>query len=305
MSPALALSKSGAGTVRIDIVDVQAGTPPYARSLKAILKRLKAATLADGCYLYEYSDVLHQLTLREWQGPLRQVRAGVRQQVPAEALEAIAASCHAFGPETGASEHPLFKNLPEVASEAYEALSVIPLRTANKLLGFVTAAYRSRRGRSPHSAEGVAQLAGAAAAILVDLRRRAGLRERVQRLSDLEAELLDIKIAERADGIVTDNGVLTVEGSETIASHVASVLDHQGIQHEVESLTVQLEGQIETRRLLREAKQLLQTTRKMTEEEAYIYLRAESRRSRTPLSLIARALIHQEAAARLPKGLTA
>lgn len=58
--------------------------------------------------------------------------------------------------------------------------------------------------------------------------------------------------------------------------------------------TLEMKRQLETRKLLERAKGILQTKHRLTEEEAYLRLRNESRRSRRPIRELAEAIILAE-----------
>ncbi|MDX1984961.1 MAG: ANTAR domain-containing protein [Bryobacteraceae bacterium] len=61
----------------------------------------------------------------------------------------------------------------------------------------------------------------------------------------------------------------------------------------------ELKGQLETRKLVERAKGILQRTRNLTEEQAYVVLRNESRRMRRPMKELAQAIILAEEVSRL------
>lgn len=117
------------------------------------------------------------------------------------------------------------------------------------------------------------------------------------RLSTLEAELLGIKIAERARGILS--GTLPQpEAIETLASHVERVLEGRKFGLLLEQMLPDLEEQLATKRAVLRAKSLLESRHGMSEEQAYFHLRVKSRSTRRRLSEVAQELIAGEAAAR-------
>jgi uroporphyrinogen-III synthase len=61
----------------------------------------------------------------------------------------------------------------------------------------------------------------------------------------------------------------------------------------------ELKAQLETRKLVERAKGILQRTRGLTEEQAYVLLRNESRRMRRPMKELAQAIILAEEVSRL------
>jgi uroporphyrinogen-III synthase len=62
--------------------------------------------------------------------------------------------------------------------------------------------------------------------------------------------------------------------------------------------TQEMKRQLETRKLVERAKGILQSRNKLTEEEAYLRLRNESRRLRRPMRELAEAIILAEELAR-------
>jgi uroporphyrinogen-III synthase len=71
-----------------------------------------------------------------------------------------------------------------------------------------------------------------------------------------------------------------------------SLLAEQNARLKVE--TEDMKRQLETRKLVERAKGILQTRHKLTEEEAYLRLRNESRRLRRPMRDLAEAIILAE-----------
>ena len=122
----------------------------------------------------------------------------------------------------------------------------------------------------------------------------------VERLAELEARLMDSKIADRVRGYLTDE--TASEPSEAIARHVETVLRPTRTRIMLEQALSELEEEIEERRLVGEAKQIMQASDSVSEEQAHIELRLRSRKSRKPLKDVARQLIESR---RLVKGIGA
>ena len=59
----------------------------------------------------------------------------------------------------------------------------------------------------------------------------------------------------------------------------------------LDSVVVQLTGQLETRKLIERAKGILQRDLSMTEEQSYLKLQQESRRRRIPMKQVAQAVL--------------
>lgn len=102
----------------------------------------------------------------------------------------------------------------------------------------------------------------------------------VERIGELETQLIDSKIADRARGFLLSRDLGSIE---TIARHVDRVLHRRQPRNVFEQLLSELEDEVEERRLLKAAKNILQSTTGITEEEAHAHLRRVSRRSRKRL----------------------
>jgi hypothetical protein len=122
----------------------------------------------------------------------------------------------------------------------------------------------------------------------------------VDRVSDLESRLMDSKIADRVRGFLTDES--NPNAAEAIARHLDSVLRPTPTTRFLEQTLSQLEIEIEERHLMTQAKQVLQTLHRLSEEQAHHRLRLLSRKSRKPLKDVARQVIDDQY---LPKGKTA
>jgi hypothetical protein len=115
--------------------------------------------------------------------------------------------------------------------------------------------------------------------------------EVVNRVVELEAQLIDSKIAERARGFLENGGGPDVV--ETITQHVERVLRPAPTRRILEQILHELEEEIEARALAARAKLILQSAYAMSEEQAHAHLRTVSRRSRMRLRDVAEELIAQ------------
>jgi hypothetical protein len=114
--------------------------------------------------------------------------------------------------------------------------------------------------------------------------------ELAKRISRRQAELADLKIAERARGFLSHP---EPGAAETMAVHVECVLRTRRFEQLLEQCARDLEDQIEERKVIAQAKSLLQTVHGVSEEEAYAQLRLSSRRSRRRIFEVAHQLIQQ------------
>jgi hypothetical protein len=197
-------------------------------------------------------------------------------------------------PRTGARELKFAwgTSIPEPGAAGF-AVDLFPLRAGEALTGVLAFAFRCNA------------IAPATHAIL---ERIAGAMEEVWRLSllsdsyardaarigELETELADSKIADRARGLLA-NGAPPADAIDTILRHVESVLRPGQLGTALGQLTQEIEQEIEERELASRAKELLQSRYGMSEDQAHVHLRLVSRKSRKRLRDVARAVIENPA----------
>jgi hypothetical protein len=114
------------------------------------------------------------------------------------------------------------------------------------------------------------------------------------RIGELEAELADSKIADRACGLLAA-GPPPREAIDTIARHVESVLRPGQLAAVLGQLAVEIEREIAERDLTNRAKAVLQSRYGMSEDQAHVHLRLVSRKSRKRLRDVARDLLEETA----------
>jgi len=114
----------------------------------------------------------------------------------------------------------------------------------------------------------------------------------IDRLADLEAQLMDSKIADRARGLLMN--AANSEPAEAIARHVEGVLRPTQTRRILEQVLSELEYEIEERGLVAEAKRILQAAYRVSEEEAHSRLRLLSRQSRKRLKEVAQQVIEDQ-----------
>jgi ANTAR domain len=112
------------------------------------------------------------------------------------------------------------------------------------------------------------------------------------RIGELEAELADAKIADRADGLLAA-GQPPADAIDTIARHVESVLRPGQLATVLGQLIVEVQQEIAERDLANRAKALLQSRYGMSEDQAHVHLRLVSRKSRKRLRDVARDLLEE------------
>ena len=111
----------------------------------------------------------------------------------------------------------------------------------------------------------------------------------VERLAELEVRLKDSKIADRVRGYLEDQ--TDADPTEAIVRHVDAVLRPTRTRILLEQALSELEEELEERRLVAQAKGILQARDLVSEGQAHSELRLRSRRLRKPLKDVARQVI--------------
>lgn len=109
------------------------------------------------------------------------------------------------------------------------------------------------------------------------------------RINRLETDLVTAKISARAHGLLDAGSGF--DAGEIIVRHAENVLRTSRVWAVLDRLVQEGEEEIDERRLAAQAKALLQKRHGITEEQAHVFLRATSRRSRRRISEVARDLI--------------
>ena len=118
--------------------------------------------------------------------------------------------------------------------------------------------------------------------------------ELASEVAELEVRLMDSKIADRVRGFLTNRG--ETSPLDAISRHVEGVLKPVSAGRVLEQLTKELEEEVEERRVTNRAKAILQTVHGMSEEQAHMYLRQTSRKTRKKLKDVAADLIESHPA---------
>lgn len=112
------------------------------------------------------------------------------------------------------------------------------------------------------------------------------------RAVSLDVELTELKISERTQGLLAEQ-TGAEEAVEAIVRHVRQVLDHRQLGVVFDQLLPYLEERVADRKLLVQAKSLLQARHGLSEEQAYVLLRNRSRSTRKRLREVAEETISQ------------
>jgi hypothetical protein len=114
--------------------------------------------------------------------------------------------------------------------------------------------------------------------------------ETAAHVGELQAELVDSKIADRAKGLLEQTSS-SRGGIETMERHIEAVLRAGQFVELVEKTSRDLKEELAERKVVQRAKSILRESYGMSEEQAHNHLRSLSRTSRKPLKHIAQELI--------------
>lgn len=167
--------------------------------------------------------------------------------------------------------------------------AVFPLRVQGRLNGRVIFAF-SEEMITEEAKAVLGKMAGVIEAVW-NLKHVAEVPTRLAtRIAELEAELADAKIADRAQGVLADDSE-SPGTIEAVIRHVESVLRPSQLNAILEGLLQKAEREIAERQLTARAKIVLQSVHGMSEEQAHAHLRVTSRNTRRPIREVARELI--------------
>jgi hypothetical protein len=180
--------------------------------------------------------------------------------------------------------------VPE-AVETGLTVTSFPLHAGDEVTGVLTFVFRGA-AISPRAQSVLERIASAIEEIWrLTLIPQAYARN-AARIGELEAELADSKIADRACGLLAA-GPPPPAAIDTIARHVESVLRPGQLAAMLGQLVVEIEQEIAERDLANRAKALLQSRFGMSEDQAHVHLRLVSRKSRKRLRDVARDLLEE------------
>ncbi|MBX5495286.1 MAG: ANTAR domain-containing protein [Bryobacteraceae bacterium] len=263
---------------------------PFARSLRLILDMIVCQYKADVAYLFEYREARRAFTLRACAGDRKTRTDAETVELPPEAAAWIGELKGLKEMEAPFSDECVGW-FPEVVLNELNRVVIAPLRTGEKLAGVLTAGWRSVDRAEAASLDGIAALALSVTALLARSQQVESATDMALRIAALEAELADLKIADRTSGFLTE-----AQQSNAIADlvnrHVQRVLETTDSALLFRRQLELLQEQVRDRQLLNRAKALLQRERQMSEQEAYLHLRNTSRRERRRLREVASELLH-------------
>jgi len=197
-------------------------------------------------------------------------------------------------PASGRREARLDWGVPAPgAGETGLTVTSFPLRAGDEVTGVLTFVFREA-SISPQAQSLLDQVALAIEEVWRLSLVPAAYARNAARIGELETELADSKIADRARGLLA-NGVLPRDAIDTIVRHVESVLRPGQLVTVLGQLIQEIEGEMAERELANRAKAVLQRRYGMSEDQAHVHLRLVSRKSRKRLRDVARDLLEETA----------
>lgn len=207
--------------------------------------------------------------------------------------ESGAAGCavEGAGPSDG-PDVPLYRYGLQEPPEPQSGLAVarIPLQVQNRGVGFITFVFRGQE--VPEAASPILErLARTLESIWQSLVTPETVTQLVARIRRLQASLADLRFADQARGFL----IRPEPGAgEMMASEVERVLGVGRLEGFLEQLACALDEQLGERKVISQAKNLLQRNYGLSEGEAHARLRRSSRRSRRRLGDVAQMVIEGE-----------
>jgi hypothetical protein len=169
------------------------------------------------------------------------------------------------------------------------SVAAFPLRVDGTVTGTLSFVFRGD-AISPEAKALLDRIAGPVEAVWQFAQIPASYAALATRIGELEAELADSKIADRARGLL--GNVSRTEGPlDIVERHVEGVLRSIQLTKLLEEIYRELEDKVAERKLVTQAKGVLESLHGMSEEQAHLQLQAISRQTRKPVKDVARELI--------------
>jgi len=186
-------------------------------------------------------------------------------------------------------------SVPEASQDGF-TLKSFPLRAGDVVTGSLVFVFRGG-AISPATHAVLERLAATIEEVWRLSLVPAAYARAASRIGELETELADSKIADRARGLLA-SGVLPRDAIDTIVRHVESVLRPGELITVLQQLNQDFEQEIAERELANRAKAILQRRYGMSEDQAHVHLRVISRKSRKRLREVARYVLKEPSAQR-------
>jgi hypothetical protein len=179
--------------------------------------------------------------------------------------------------------------VPESAEAEGLGVATFPLSIDDGVAGRLSFVFRNANISTSHRLL-LERIAGAIESVWRFSRTPERYAQIALRIGELEVELADAKIADRAAGLLQNAGP-SRDPIDAIAHHVEGVLRPSEHDHMLEEYERRLAQQLVERQLTSRAKAVLQSRYGISEEQAHLHLRVVSRTSRKRVRDVAQALI--------------
>jgi hypothetical protein len=200
---------------------------------------------------------------------------------PASGRRTLKFSCGVSVPDSEADS----KSAPLSVAE-------FPLRVEDRITGILAFVFRGA-GISEEARAMLGRVAGQVEAVWRFGNLPEACATAAAKAGELEVELADSKIADRARGLLA-KGAQTrgaLDGAvDVVERHVESVLRSSQLTKALEEMSRELEEKVAERKLVTQAKAVLQSLHGISEEEAHLQLQTISRKTRRPVREVAREL---------------
>ena len=257
---------------------------PYGKSLQLILRAVQRDQAADVVCIYEF-ETSGVLALRDRTAgtPARPRVANLQMsQATTNWLRQLRTPAHFVQ----ARSELLVNDFPDVVLYPVTSLTVIPLLQDTGVRGLLTVGWETRHQSDAGALARLEAFANSSASLLVKGAEAETSLDLISRIARLESDLADWKIAERAMGVLSQKD-WTPQIAFDLQQHVSRVLQAPETARNLRAQLAELESALSDRKVLGKAKAHLQELHGITEEEAYLYLRNQSRRARRRLREVA------------------
>jgi hypothetical protein len=280
-------------SITIELTGFEPAGAGFTKSIDSLLALASREVEAQECSLYEYSEFNGTLSLQK-RVPQSGRKSGrlesARIQLPEITSTWLRHLREAEHIPSLAWRESRSSSFPEVIENRLEGLLIIPLIEAEHLVGLLNFGWRLETTLNESQRRAADDIAASVTSVLLRSKQASLTIHLANRINLLQAELADGKITDRARGILRETSTRCDPGG-LMRQHVNRVLDGADILERLRHEVSKLELELEHRRLIGKAKQVLQQTHHLSEEQAYLHLRNASRKSRRRLLDIAREVV--------------
>jgi signal transduction protein with GAF and PtsI domain len=263
----------------------------FVRSVESLLALALREVSAEECSFYEYSESKGTLSLQK-RLPKRSAQKSsgrletARIELPEDASAWLLNLRDSEYIPSLAFRVRRSSSFPEVIENSLESLLIVPLIEGESFVGLLNFGWRSATELEESRRRAAEEIAASVASVLLRSKQASLTIHLANRLHELQAELADGKITDRARGILLEDSRRFDLGG-LMRQHVDRVLEGTNGVDLLAQHVAKLEAEVGNRRIINRAKQFLQEKLQLSEEQAYLRLRNTSRKSRRPLLDIA------------------